>query len=528
MRHRTHRFWTRPAILLLAAASILEAQPGVPADIDMWVERTRREFDVPGIAVSIVKDGRTVFAKGYGVRRLGESAVVDEQTIFGLASNSKAFTAAALAMLVDEGKLRWDDAVIQHIPSFQMYDPYVTRELTVRDTLCHRTGLGLGAGDLLFWPDTNTTRDEVVAAARWIRPASSLRSRYAYNNLMFVVAGQILEKVSRQKWDDFVRERILEPAGMRQARISSASFRPGENIAFPHSRGWDLEGTLVPIAPTRDDVWAAAAGIKANALDMARWLTVQLALGQVAGGPRLWTEAQARQMWAPHTLLQVTAPAPGFEASKANFIAYGLGWNLRDQQGRKIVMHTGGLTGMVTTTLMVPEERLALVVLTNQEEGGAMAAISQHILDHNFGLAPTDWIALYAKRRAEQMERAKLEARKQEEARARDSRPSLPLVKYAGTYRDAWYGEARITLSEGQLRMHMARTPTMKGALQHWQHDTFRAVWADETIPDALVTFHLNHEGAIERVALVAASSLADFSFDYHDLLFQPVGKQAP
>lgn len=513
-----------PGLLLLLCAAGL-AQTAPPADLDAWVARAMKQFEVPGIAVAVVKDGRTVLAKGYGVRKLGEPAPVDEHTLFGIASNSKAFTAAALAMLVDEGKLSWDDPVQKHLPSFQLYDPFVTRELTVRDLLCHRSGLGLGAGDLLFWPDTDVTRDQVIAAARWIRPASSLRSRYAYNNLMFVVAGQVVAAVSGKSWDDFVRERIFAPLGMTETRIAVNGNGVADNFAAPHSRGWRLEGTLAPIPPTQDRTWAAAAGIRSNVTDLSKWVTAHLNGGKV-NGKALWSETAAREMWSAQTVIRISEPQEeALKAAKPNFSAYGLGWSLRDYHGRKIVSHTGGLTGMVSTVVMVPSEKLGVIVLTNQEEGGAFSGIVNHILDHYLKLPQTDWIAAYEASRKRTLARAAETEAKQAKARNASSKPSLSLAAYAGEYRDPWYGKGVIALNGGRLVLRMSRTPAMVGDLEHWQHDTFLARWRDKTIPDAFVTFALNVEGKVGQVTMTAVSTLADFSFDYDDLLFTPVRK---
>jgi CubicO group peptidase (beta-lactamase class C family) len=396
-----------------------------------------------------------------------------------------------------------------------MYDPYVTRELTVRDTLCHRSGLGLGAGDLLFWPDTDVSRAEVLAAARYIRPASSLRSRYAYNNLMFIVAGEIVAAVSGKSYEDFVRERILEPLGMKESYIG---FRDGVNVAMPHSRGWRLQGTLAPIKPTQDRTWAGAAGLKSNVQDMLKWLSAHLE------GKRPWKDATAREMWQVQTALPVGAPPePLKDLMKTNFAGYGLGWAVSDYRGRKIVSHGGGLTGMVTNTFMVPEERLGIVILTNQEESGAMPAVIYHILDHYVGLTGSDWIRAYLELREGRMNRA-LEAEKKMEAeRAKDTRTSLSLKLYAREYLDEWYGKIAIHEEGGKLVMRFRRTPGMVADLEHWQHETFRAVFRDKTIPDAFVTFALNSKGQIETARMEATSSLADFSFDYHDLLLKPL-----
>jgi len=515
------------ALLVLCLAPSVAGAQAVPADLDAWVERARTTFEVPGIAVAIVKDGQVVHAKGYGVRRLGDPAPVDDQTLFGIASNSKAFTATAIGMLVDEKKLAWDDPVGSHLPGFQMYDPYVSRELTVRDTLSHRSGLGLGAGDLLFWPDTTVSREEVVAAARHIRPASSLRSRYAYNNLMFVVAGQVVAAVSGQPWDEFVRQRIFAPLGMTQSRISSVGLGPADNLAAPHSRGWRIKGQLRAISPTRDDTWAAAAGIRSNLRDLVKWVTVQLERGKIDGTRRLFSEAVSRELWQVHMPHRISDPPVPIARTKPNFAGYGLGWGLRDYQGRQVVSHTGGLTGMVTMVLLVPSERLGVVILTNQEEGGAFSAIAYHILDAYFGVPGTDWIAAYRQVRNEELKKADDEEAKQAAARHRGTVPSLPLATYAGDYVDAWYGRATIALEGDRLVLRLARTPAAVADLDHWHHDTFTAVFRDPTIPDAFVTFSLDHEGKIDVVTMVPTLDLADFSFDYQDLRFRPVPKPA-
>lgn len=513
------------AMLIVVLAAGFAAAQTAPADLDEYVSRAMKTFDVPGLALAIVKDGRVAVAKGYGVRKLGDPAAVDAHTLFGIASNTKAFTAAALGMLVDEGKIAWDDPVIRHLPAFRINDPWVSRELTIRDLLSHRTGLGLGAGDLLYWPDTDFTREQVLAAAAGLRPASSLRSRYAYNNLGFVVAGQIIPAVTGKSWDDFVRERIFQPLGMTETQITSTHFKTGDNVAVPHSQGWRLNGTLAPIAMTRDDTWAAAAGIKSNISDLAKWVQAQLNEGKAASGQMLWRPATSNDMWSPQTVIRVSEPAAALKAIKPHFAAYGLGWSLKDYRGRKIVSHGGALTGMVSTVVMIPEERLGIVVLTNQEESGAYSSIVYHILDHYFGLPATDWTAAYSSAREESMRRAADQEKKQAEARAANTHPSLDLAKYAGEYKDAWYGNAEIRVENGKLVLRMAHTPSMVADLEHWHYDTFVARFRDNTVPDAFVTFALARDGTIDQMTMSPVSSLADFSFDYDDLLFKPAPK---
>ena len=497
--------------LFLLAATVVFAQP---ADLDAWVERAMKEFEVPGIAVGITKNGTVVTAKGYGVRTLGDPGRVNERTVFGIASNTKAFTAAALGILVDEGKLKWDDPVHKYLPAFGLHDPLAAREITVRDLLCHRSGLGLGAGDLLFWPDTDVSRAEVVASSRFIRPASSFRSRYHYNNLTFVVAGEVIAAAAGKSYDDFIRERILAPLGMTESRVG---FEAGPNVAMPHSRGWRLKGTLTPIPPTKDRTWAAAAGVKSSVSDLLKWLNGHLS------GKRPWSDAVQREMWQPQTVLPVSDPPAALRSTKANFAAYGLGWSMRDYQGRKVVTHGGALTGMVSVTYMIPEEGLGIVVLTNQEEGGAMSSIVNHVVDHYLSLPAQDWIAAYKTARQDLLEKARTAEAKLDAERARDTRPSLALNRYAGDYTDPWYGQVQILQDERGLVLRFTRTPSMVADLSHWHHNTFRAVFRDKTVPDAFVTFALDHRGRIDQMTMEAVSSLADFSFDYQDLLFRPV-----
>ncbi len=513
-------------LLFLCFSMTLFSQEAPPPDLDAYVARAMQTFEVPGLALAIVKDGKVMLAKGYGVRKLGDPGRVDENTLFGIASNSKAFTAAALAMLVDEGKLSWDDPVSKYLPGFRLYDPYVTHELTVRDLLCHRSGLGLGAGDLLFWPDTDLKRSDVLAAAAKIPPATSLRSRYAYNNLAFVVAGEIIPALTGKSWDDFVRERLFTPLGMNSTQITTVGFKPGDNVAYQHSKGWRLQGELKPIAFNRDEIWAAAAGIKSSASDLAKWVLVQLNSGKLPGGKPLWSERQASEMSSAQFALPVGRATPGpLAALRPNFSAYGLGWSLRDYRGRKIVSHGGALTGMVSTVMLVPEEKLGIVVLTNQEEGGAYSSIAYHILDHYLKAPATDWIAAFREARDQKLTRAAEADRKQAASRAAHSKPSLELAKYAGEYTDAWYGKVVIEDHEGTLVLKFTHTPSLVADLEHWNYDTFKAVFRDNTVPDAFVTFALKPDGTVDEMKMIPTSSLADFSFDYQDLLFKPVAE---
>ena len=493
---------------------------GLPADLDAYVASSMKTFEVPGMAVAVVKDGKILLAKGYGVRKMGDPTAVDEFTKFAIGSNTKAFTTAALATLVDEGKLSWDDPVYQRLPGFVMYDPYVSHEMTIRDLLTHRSGMGLGEGDLLFWPHSTYTREEVIYKLRFMKPQSSFRSRYAYDNLLYMTAGQIIPAVTGTTWDDYVRQRIFTPLGMTHTNTSNANIHAGDDVAYPHSR---VDGKLQVIGFEDLDNAAPAGAINSGAADMAKWVRLQLNHGKYADRDgHLFSEQRSKEMWAPQTILPVGDPPPMLAGLKANFADYALGWGLRDYHGRKLVGHTGGVGGFVSRVMLVPEENLGVVILTNAEEGGAFDAILYHVLDFYLHVPPTDWIAAFKAVKDKEEKDAAEEMKKAEGARAADSKPSLPLEKYAGVYNDAWYGPITIKMENGGLVMSFDHTASMIGDLQHWQYDTFKAHWRSRTIEDAFVTFALNPDGTIESAKMAAVSPLADFSFDYQDLLLKP------
>jgi CubicO group peptidase (beta-lactamase class C family) len=516
---------SRPLIAILVATTMSAwAQISPPADLDSFVANSMKVFDVPGMAVAIVKDGRIVLAKGYGVRKLGDAAPVDEHTMFGIGSNTKAFTAAALATLVDAGKLSWDDPVYQRLPGFVMYDPYVSHEMTIRDLLTHRSGMGLGEGDLLFWPTSTYTRDEIIHKLRFMKPASSFRSHYAYDNLLYMTAGQIIPAVTGVSWDDYIRQHIFAALDMNNSNVSTAAFKPGDDYAFPHSR---VDGKLQVIHFEVLDNVGPAGSINSCAADMAKWVQLQLNHGKfVDREGRLFSEQESKEMWSPQTILPIGSYASPLAGLKPIFADYALGWGLRDYRGHKLVGHTGGVAGFVSRVMLVPEENLGAVVLTNAEEGGAFDSILYHVLDHYFGLPPTDWIAAYKSVKDMDEKDAAEAMKKAEGARAANSKPSLPLEKYAGTYNDAWYGPITIHGENGGLVITFDHTPSMIGDLQHWQYDTFKAHWRDRTIEDAFVTFSLKPDGSIESARMTAVSPLADFSFDYQDLLLKPAEKK--
>jgi CubicO group peptidase (beta-lactamase class C family) len=514
----------RPSTLALACLAFAfgalvtpaGAQRRLPKRFDADVTRALRAFQVPGTAIAVVKDGMVLLAKGYGVQQLGSPTPIDAHTLFQIASNTKAFTTACLAMLVDSGQLAWDDPVTRYLPDFQLFDPWVTREFTIRDLVTHRSGLGLGAGDLL-WLHSNYSRREIVRRLRAARPVSSFRSQYAYDNVLYAVAGEIIPAVTGTSWEAFVRQRILAPLGMTETRTGVADLRPGDRLAAAHG----VPGGALQIVPldTVDNIGPAAALIS-SVTDLAKWVIVQLDSGRV-GKARLWSAGQGREMWSAQTITPITDPQPPLAALRPNFAAYALGWRVRDYRGHKLVSHTGGLAGMTSKTTLVPDQRLGIVMLTNGESA-MYEALTYELLDHFFGAPPTDWVAAF--QLAAQQEQASADSQVATLRRTRDttSRPSLPLARYAGRYGDALYGDATIALENGVLVLRFSHSPAFVGDLEYWQYNTFRTSWRTPNLPDAFVTFTLKPDGAVDQFTMEAVSPLADFSFDYQDLRFVP------
>ena len=493
----------------------------LPAAIAESVAAAMKTFEVPGLALTIVKDGDVVLARGFGVKTLGRPGDVDAGTRFGIASNTKAFTATALGLLVEDGEIQWDAPVQRYLPWFQMSDSYVTREMTVRDLLVHRSGLGLGAGDLLWWPESTYNRDEIARRIRFLPLATSFRSAYAYDNVLYLVAGKIIEEVSGLSWEDFVSTRILAKVGMSGSTVRHSAALAAGNIATPHAR---VEGTVRPIAPFGSDNTNPAGGINSSAADMAKWMIVQLARGTLPDGTRLFSEATARELTTLVTPMPNPDPPSEIAAARSDFRGYALGFEVRDYRGHKIVTHTGGLPGYLSKVTMVPDLRLGVAVLTNQESGEAFNAITFTALDRFLHAPAVDWVTAFKTVRDTLASENAAAVGTTTEARDRSSRPSLPLEKYAGVYRDAWYGDVAITHANGRLAIRFTKTPSLVGDLEHWQHDTFVARWRDRELrADAFITFALNPDGSIDQAKMRAVSPETDFSFDFQDLLLEPV-----
>ncbi|QWC56107.1 serine hydrolase [Erythrobacter sp. 3-20A1M] len=498
-----------------------------PADIDARIETLRNQSETPGMAVAIVEDGKVVLAKGYGVRALDAPRKVDADTLFMIASTGKAFTSAALATLVDAGKISWDDRVIDHLPGFQMYDAWVTREMTIRDLLVHRSGLGLGAGDLLIVPRGSLSRQEIVERLRYIEPATSFRSGYAYDNILYIVAGRLIEVVSGQRWEDYMRDHVFKPAGMPNATADKSRQLSAPDRAKPHGRvGGPVRGTgPVTLLDETDRLGQASAPaglIAASANDLARWLQIQLAHGKVPGDGRLFSEDASKEMWTPVTPIPISAWPGVLAETTPTYAAYALGWEVQDYQGHQIIWHAGGLFGFTTVVVMIPEKDVGFAITLNSEEIEPRYGLMYELLDHYLGLPKRDWATPFGAFKRDRIAAAE-DAVASAQATPAQVGPSLPLERYAGRYRDRWYGDMTVESDGDGLRVDFETTPNMQGPLEHYQYDTFIVRFTDPAIEPAYLTFALDADGKVQRITAKPASPIADFSFDYQDLLFTPV-----
>ena len=487
-----------------------------------------KQQGVPGAAVAIVENGKVTLARGYGRKRIDSTDPVGADTLFQIGSTTKAFTAAALAILVDEGRIRWNDPVIDHLPGFRMYDPWVTREITIRDLLVHRSGLGRGQGDLLYVPATSLSRAETVRRLRYLKPATSFRSAFAYDNILYIVAGELIEAVSGQRWEDFVRDRLLRPIGMATSVTNDVDRLVAADRAFPHGRIGEIRGTGPQQAFDENSAAlgansAPAGAIAAGANDLARWLQVQLSGGRLPGSDqRLYSEANGREMWQPVVPMPVTPLPEPLAALMPEFRGYALGWVAQDYRGHRILQHGGATLGFITIVVLVPEKNVGFAIVTNAEELAFVPGLQYELLDHYLGQEKKDWPKAFAKFFAERSA-AGLEAVRKAATERPPSQPSLPFAAYAGRFSDPWYGPIEIREVAGRLSIDFLQSPGMTGPLEHWAFDTFVARWPNPLTEPAFVTFSLDAAGKPARIMMKAVSPGADFSFDYHDLEFTPV-----
>jgi CubicO group peptidase (beta-lactamase class C family) len=508
-------------IFVLSLAATVLGQPLSERKIDRLTERVMQEFNVPGIAVAVVKDNRVIHMKGYGVRSIATGEKTDVHTLFAIASNTKAFTSAALGILVDEGKLRWDTKVTEIIPEFRLYNSYVTEDFIIKDLLTHRSGLGEGAGDLMGWPDSaDFSTAEIIHNLRYLKQTSPFRTRYDYDNMLYIVAGEIVARVSGQSWEEFVESRIMKPLGMNESAASFRRIKDRTNIIDAHV---PVDGRLQVVPKQEAKRHNSVGGIYSNVSDMSRWVMMQINRGRYGDGPdkKIFSEEVHREMWTPHTVKPVGRGTP----YRTNFAFYGLGWNLSDINGYLQVSHTGGHAGIVTQVTMIPELKLGIIVLTNQEEVSAFTAITNSIIDGYLGIRNQDRV----KELKDRMLQQQYEAREVTdrvwatvEAKSKESSPEVDPGEFKGTYSDVWFGDVIISEENGRLRFRAVKSPRMRGEMFHYTANTFIVKWDDRSLnADAFAVFTLDREGKPASFTMEAISPLTDFSFDFQDLFLE-------
>ncbi len=508
--------------LFLFFNSPIKAQPLSGSEIDSIVQKTMKTFNVPGMAVAVLKDGKIYHKNTYGVRSLKTNAEVNENTLFGVASNTKAFTTAALGQLIDQGKLTWDTKVTDIIPEFKLNDFYVTNEFTVRDLITHRSGLGLGAGDLMVFPANNTTtKAEMIHNLRYLKPVSSFRSKFDYDNLLYIVAGEVIERVSGKNYDDYISENFFEPLKMGRSYLSIPKIKAEDNRIDGHA---PVNGKLELTADTFTQIATPAGGIFASINDMSTWVQAQLNHGKYGEKLKdsLFSEKVHNEMWTPQTLIR-----SGKGLYNTHFSAYGLGWFLSDVNGYFQVTHTGGLNGIVSQVTLIPEMDLGIIVLTNQQSGAAFSAITNSIKDGYFGIKGEDRIKQYNERRlaAEKEEDSIVSAVENDiVAQLKSKAPKPNPTDYAGIYKDVWFGKVAISNQSGSLHFKAEKSPDLTGKMTYYKGTTYVVRWNDASLKaDAFVNFNLDKEGKAEGFTMSPISPLTDFSYDFQDLEFRRV-----
>ncbi|GMG87426.1 serine hydrolase [Biformimicrobium ophioploci] len=506
-----------PLITSAADASKSFSRPEIDAaTIDALAERVMKDYLVPGVAIALVTDSEILHAKGYGIAEIGSEQKVNTETLFGIASVSKSFTTAALALLVDEGKLTWDDRVTDHIPEFRLQDEWITNEFRIRDLLTHRSGLGPGAGDLMLWPEPNNfTRTDILNGLAYLPITRSFRKDYAYDNLLYIVAGELVPRITGMSWKEFVEKRLMKPAGMKRCYAGEIQEGDWTNVAKPHGT---LDGKIEKLMPKPNKTltWAAAGGIRCSIRDMAHWVKLQLGEGQIHG-KRIFSEKQSAEMWKPHTLMPLSDKEK--ERHNSHFAAYGLAWRLQDVNGHLLVHHTGSLSGMYAYAAMIPEQNIGAVILMNQHSSIARRGLMFSLLKPFISDKDADWFAAYTPEPAEESQEEKSEKQVATVSAPPGTAPEN--AAFSGTYTDPWFGEVRLEEKDGALRFVSEKSPRLIGSLSWLGGDQFRVNWDDRQLnADALINFRREKNGSVIGFDMQPAEKGIDFSYDFQDLTF--------
>jgi CubicO group peptidase (beta-lactamase class C family) len=472
------------------------------SDLDDYAAKSMAAWDVPGMAVVVVKDGKVVHSRGYGFRQLGHDERVDEQTIFPISSATKSFTAAAMAKLVDCEKLTWDDAVIRYLPVLGV-DPRITIDHIIR----HRSGLPLAN---LLWRSGALSAEEILARLHLLKPVAAPGERFIYNNNMYLVAGTIIEKVSGNTWRDHLRTELFTPLGMHSTYADSSQIASLRNVAAPHAT---LEGTVQSIerCPV---ISAPAGGIHSNLTDLAKWLLFHLE-PDVQRRVSVLSPARIQEIHtAPADKSENTTPVKP-KTPHAPITRYGLGWFFNDHRGHTIVEHSGVQNGFVAWIAMVPSERVGVAILTNRDRVGLNYALRSWLMDACFGFPVSDWsekVRLDYKNGYQQLLREAEE--KFTAAKKQGTTPSNPIAAYAGIYASPLYGSIRITEKKGSLALQLGSR--FHGRMAHWSDESFRVTFEEPLHEDWLVTFSSSN-GTLTGMSAKEAPWAPDWYEDAED-----------
>lgn len=467
----------------------VHAQNTLPENFESWVESGMERWEIPGISIAVVKDGEVAYSGGFGVLKLGDSTPVDEHSQFGIASVSKHITASSLAILVDEGKINWNDPVIKHIPWFQLSDPWATAHVTIHDLLTHQVGVGRVLGNRLQFM-TNRSRNELLYSLRYHDFEQPFRSAYVYSNVMYTVAGEVVEAVTGQTWDEFIHERFFDPLQMTRTNSSISDLHPDGNAAWPHQY---IEDEVVTIPRRSWDVAAPAGGVNSTAADMARWMLLQLNNGEYNDTVYI-SPSSLRAIQTP----KVALPLNSVDASQRS---YGYGFNISDYNGYRMLEHGGASDGMNTSYALFPELGLGVIVMTNTFNT-FREAIVRTIADHVIGVETTDWDSIYHNSFVRQFDAVSERRNRMHQDRASETTPAFDLQQYTGTYQHPMYDSAEITLENGNLYVTIFDDENLKGQLEHWEYDTFRILWTNPAQREEFIKFETGFEGGLQSLTI--------------------------
>ena len=476
--------------LFALALSLASAQPVDRAKIDAAVQKAMHDWGVPGAAIAIVRGDEVLLTQGYGVKELGKPDPVTANTVFAIGSMTKAFTTAAMAMLVDEGKMNWDDPVRKHIEFFHLYDPLADAMVTLRDLVCHRTGLS--RNDIL-WYNSPLTSEQIIRRIAHIKPTHQFRTMWQYNNLMFLTAGFAAGKAAGMPWSDFVQKRIFDPLGMTSTDVTVQAAQSAPDHSSPHRKRGDK--TDVVSWYSLDNI-APAGAINSNAQDMAKWARFQLSDGTFAGKRLI----SARNMTEMHTSQMVIRPEEWGRSynPETHEITYGMAWSIQDYRGLHMVSHGGAINGFRSTISLLPDQKIGIVVLSNLDQENMPEALRYSLIDIMLGLPPRDWDAVLIEHFHDEEKQARAAAKKRADARVPNTKPSHELAAYAGEYFEPAYGAASVTASDGQL---MIAWNNFRGPLEHFNFDTFQV--KEGQMQGTPVQFHLAANGAVRSMTFL-------------------------